>query len=290
MPAPAPAPTQVPAPVPTPAPAPVPAPAPAPPAAPAPPSAASLRAAIGAAVAPFQCAIIGGDVSEQRQVTVSGFVSRDIEPQLRAAVRKAAGTAPVQWDVHSFSGPYCRALEVIRPISPHFGEPAGTVTVSLKGGAAPLHDTSSIVPRITTPGYTSYLQVDYFAGDGSMVHLHPSVEERQIDVQSPDRPLQHLRTTMATAERSFPAHATLTLGDPVTCNCKPTEVGWTVGPPFGTDMIVAIASSAPLFIPARSNSDTVDTYLRALQTAIAEATRKGVRLSANVVGVATVPR
>lgn len=263
-------------------------PAPAP--APAAPSAASLRAAIAAAVEPFRCASIGGDVSEQRQVTISGFIGRDAEPRLRAAVQQAAGTAPVQWNIHTFNGPYCRALNIVRPIGPHFGEPASSVVVGLKGGAAALHDTGSIVPKITAPNYASYLQVDYFAGDGSMVHLHPSAEERQIDIQTADHHSQHLRTSLEAAQRSFPAGATMTLGDPVTCNCKPTEVGWTVGPPFGTDMILAIASSAPLFVPARSNSDTVDTYLRALETAIAEATRKGVRISANVVGVVTVPR
>ncbi len=249
-----------------------------------------MRTAIAAAVEPFRCASIGGDVSEQRQVTVSGFINRDAEAKLRSAVEQAAGNAPVQWNLRVFSGPYCQALDIVRPIGPHFGESGNGVAVSLKGGAVPLHDTNSIVPKITAPGYTSYLQVDYFAGDGSMVHLHPSAEERQIDIQTQDRHLQHLRTSLATAERSFPARATMTLGDPVTCNCKPTEVGWTVGPPFGTDMILAVASSAPLFVPARDNSDTVDTYLRALQAAIADATRKGVRMSANVVGVDTVPR
>jgi hypothetical protein len=249
-----------------------------------------LRAAIATAIEPFKCAIIGGDVSEQRQITVSGFANRDVEPRLRAAVQQAAGNAPIQWNVGTFSGPYCQALDTVRPIGPHFGEPTNGVVVSLKGGGVPLHDTSSIVPKITAPGYASYLQVDYFAGDGSMVHLHPSAEERQIDVLTQDHHSQNLRVTAATAERSFPARATMTLGDPVTCNCKPTEVGWTVGPPFGTDMILAIASSAPLFVPPRGNSDTAETYLRALSAAISSAASRGVRMSASVVRVDTVPR
>jgi len=102
-----------------------------------------LRAAIAAAVEPFRCASIGGDVSEQRQVTISGFIGRDAEPRLRAAVQQTAGTAPVQWNIHTFNGPYCRALNIVRPIGPHFGEPASSVVVGLKGGAAALHDTSS---------------------------------------------------------------------------------------------------------------------------------------------------
>ena len=250
----------------------------------------ALRTAIAAAIEPFNCAMIGGDVSVQRQVTVNGFASRDVEPRLRAAVQQAADGAPVQWNVDTFSGPYCQALDSVRSIGPRFGEPANGVVVGLKGGAAPLHDTGSIVPKVTVPGYASYLQVDYFAGDGSMVHLHPSTEERHIDIQTQDRKVQSLRSTLAEAERSFPARSTITMGDPLTCHCKPEEVGWTVGPPFGTDMILAIASSAPLFVPSRGSTDTVDTYVRALQAAIANAASKGVKMSASVVRVDTGPR
>jgi hypothetical protein len=154
----------------------------------------------------------------------------------------------------------------------------------------PLPDTGSIVPRVTAPSYASFLQVDYFAGDGSMVHLHPSAEERQVDIQTPDRRVQNLRTTMTAAARSFPAGAAVTLGDPVTCHCRAEDVGWTVGPPFGTDMILVIASSAPLFTPPLGNDVAGDAYLSRLKAAIASAAGRGERISANVVRVDTVAR
>ena len=301
QPAPAPAPQPVPVPVPVPppspvippAPAPTPAPAPAP--APSPPpapqsSAAALRAAVAAAIAPFNCALIGGDVTDQGGVVVTGIAGPDVAPRLRAAVQAAAGTAPLTWHVGSFTASYCKVLDTVRPIAAHFGDHPGNLAISLKGGAVPLHDTDSIVPRVTVPPFAAYLQVDYFAGDGSMVHLHPSAEERQIDIQTPDRRVQSLHTTIREAARTFPAGAVVTLGDPVTCRCKPEEVGWTVGPPFGTDMILVIATSAPLFPHPRSNDDTSDAYLRDLKTAIEAARRQGVQIVANAVRVDTEAR
>jgi len=102
--------------------------------------------------------------------------------------------------------------------------------------------------------------------------------------------VQSLHTTIREAARTFPAGAVVTLGDPVTCRCKPEEVGWTVGPPFGTDMILVIATSAPLFPHPRSNDDTSDAYLRDLKTAIEAARRQRVQIVANAVRVDTEAR
>jgi predicted Ser/Thr protein kinase len=289
-PAPSPAPTPAPARVPVPVPAPTPVPAPVQPPAPARPSAAALRSAVAAAIAPFACTMIDGDVSAQGEVVVNGLAGRSVIDGLRSAVQTAAGSAPVQWNVSSFTGPYCAALDTVRPIAPHFGQAGSGLAVALKGGAAAISDTSSIVPRISVPNYASYLQVDYFAGDGSMVHLHPSAEERQLDIQLRDGQPRSQHTTMADASRSFPAGATVTLGDPVTCRCHAEEVGWTVGPPFGTDMILAIASSAPLFTPPLGNDVNGDAYLARLQAAIAAAVKRGEHISASVVRVDTVAR
>ena len=53
---------------------------------------------------------------------------------------------------------------------------------------------------------------------------------------------------------------------------EPVNLGhpsWVIGEPYGTDMIIAVASSEPLFDrPRPRNAETADVYLRDLQAAI----------------------
>ena len=53
------------------------------------------------------------------------------------------------------------------------------------------------------------------------------------------------------------------------------QPGWEVAPPYGTDMIIAVASSQPLFTRPRSgNVELAATYLRDLDAAV-QAIREG---------------
>jgi hypothetical protein len=63
-----------------------------------------------------------------------------------------------------------------------------------------------------------------------------------------------------------------------------------VDAPFGTDMIVAIAASAPLFSSPRPADESVPAYLQALRAALDEAQRKGTKISANAILVQTTER
>ena len=66
---------------------------------------------------------------------------------------------------------------------------------------------------------------------------------------------------------------------------------WTIGEPYGTDMIMAIASSEPLFDrPRPSNAETVSVYLRDLQAAIERARQRGVRLAGAAVTLDALPK
>jgi hypothetical protein len=53
-------------------------------------------------------------------------------------------------------------------------------------------------------------------------------------------------------------------------------------------MVIAVASSEPLFTPAR-NAETADVYLRDLQVAISSAAQRGVRLAGAVTTLETLP-
>ena len=85
-----------------------------------------------------------------------------------------------------------------------------------------------------TPHYESYVNVDYFALDGSVVHLVPSTHER--DNQAPP---------------GFSATVGGT-GD------------WLVDKPFGTEMIVLLITPAPLFDGLRPAAESRAAYLAAV--------------------------
>ncbi len=110
------------------------------------------------------------------------------------------------------------------------------------------------------PEFPAHLTVDYLSHDGSVTHLFPIRADR---------------------DKIFAANSAVTLGDPV------RGVG-DVGPPFGTDMILAVASSVPLFAQRPSDSETVETYLPALRDAIDAALLRNAKLTGRAIVLDTV--
>lgn len=193
-------------------------------------------------------------------MVVSGIVGRNAEPLLRQSVREAlpANTPDDGYALRldAFDGPYCDILDAIRPVA------AQPMTVGLRDGATRLVEDQYIIPRATLPGFQAYTYFDYFSGDGTMAHLQPSP---------------------AFPSKQAAAGSTVTIG-------KAGEGGWQVNPPFGTDMVLAIASSAPLFTPERPQDDSVAAYVAALRASLEAAVKKGVKLSAGVSLVQTVAK
>jgi serine/threonine-protein kinase len=127
-----------------------------------------------------------------------------------------------------------------------------------------LKNYDAIFPILTIPEFPAHIIVDYLSSDGSVTHLFP---------------------TRASPDRVFHANASVPLGD------SAKGVGGGVGPPFGTDMIIAIASSIELFPDYRlvARYNTVETYLPVLQGAIEAARGHGARLAGTALAFETVP-
>jgi serine/threonine-protein kinase len=220
------------------------------------PDPAVLRAGLAALARSAQCALPRIGLADDGGIGVAGLVGAGAPTTaLRDAVQAAAPGAPLAWTATPVDALYCEALDVIRPIA----RPPGTgLDLTLKGGALRLRDLDPIAPILRLPDYAAHLQVDYLSSDGSVAHLYP------------------LR---ASSERAF---------DPYTNLALPVH---EVGPPFGTDLIIAVASSVPLFTPRRlGDDDRVQTYLTALQAAIEAARRRNARVEAKAIALETVPR
>lgn len=217
--------------------------------------AAAVRSAIAAALPGVTCSLAFTSLSDTGAVGVSGIAGAGGPA---SALRQAASGADPHID--TFDGPFCRVLDTLRPFAQRDG--AARLPISLPEGDA-LHDNQILVLGVSMPEFAGHLQVDYIQHDSTVSHQLPSNAY-------PDR-------TYAAGERAEFGRK------------RGSFEGWPVGPPFGTDMIVVISSTAPLFAHARVDGEPLDAYLRDLQAAIGDLRRRGGSLAANAVLVRISP-
>jgi hypothetical protein len=218
-----------------------------------------IRDALAAAILPTTCSLTRASI-DGRTVVISGIAGRSTEAAIRSRARDAvpatAASDAVSWRLDLFDGPYCNVVDILRPLATQ------PVVVGLSLGATRLRKDDDIVPQVVMPDYPAWLQIDYFSSDGGVTHLHP---------------------TPISPPKVQAARATVMFGNTA-------KERWQVDTPFGTDMIVAIVSSAPLFPILRPADETVPTYLQALRMALDDAQRRGSRVSANAVLLQTTER
>lgn len=173
-----------------------------------------------------------------------------------------------RWDVNRVDPVFCPTLNALHRITPAFSASGGSqVALQMAEGKTRLHDGESIRMLLVMPDFPSRLVVDYFACDSAVQHLYPQLANPEVGITA-DRP------------RMFRPGETLNLGHPA----------WMIGGPYGTDMIIAVAASEPLFVRSRSdNAERTDAYLRDLQAAIETLLQRGVRLSAAVIILEALP-
>jgi eukaryotic-like serine/threonine-protein kinase len=220
-----------------------------------------------------RCAIVDGDIGHDGAVTLTGMAGASAANALRQGLAGLTIPGAVQWQVQSVDQSFCQALNVLHPISPSFNPAAPRLGLTLAGGNTRLRDGEHILPQLVMPNFRSHLVLDYIAHDGGVLHLYPQVAD----------PGQSLR---ADPPRTFSPGELVNLGV-----VRPGHPAWEVGPPYGTDMIIAIASSQPLFARSRpSNGEDPTAYLRALETAVAAARARGDQLAGNAITVDTLPK
>lgn len=273
-----PTPVTVPTPVPFPVPAPTPIPPPAPPAIPAPTPVATPVSPIVQAtpalrdiLASMPCAAVYGEAAPNR-LSPRGVAPLETIASLRASFDKTPASSR-SWDVRPFPtlDIYCRLVDTLRPAMRTLGEARGVSAKLLPSGrtrSLQLLDNDPIDFEIEGPEFASTLQVDYIGSDGKVSHYMPRQSNPRFDAR-PLRANQRVRLF----DIAGPGGA------------------FTVGPPFGTDMVVIIASSEPLMLPKASDDDEpVDTYLANLRPALDAAKRRNVRISVEIVPVESIER
>lgn len=221
--------------------APSPAVAPAPITAPTPTvTPAEIEARLGTAIASSSCAMISG-TENAGQYTLDGLVGAAHRAALSGAINTAADGASVQTSLSSFTGPYCGLLDVARHYAPVFAPASSRLDLHLAGHATRLRAGETIAVRLRAPGWANHLELDYVSSNGQVYRI-------------PTKPT-------GTANG-------LTIDD---------QALGQVGPPFGRDMILAIASDTAL--PAMKSQVTSTTGFQPLLKAmLADIRQKGGRV------------
>ncbi len=232
-------------------PAPVLAPAP-PPVPPAPrpaPLPAPDAASIAASLRAMPCSLV--QVTQAGGgLSVAGVASAASAEAMRRNLA-AAGLPPgaTRVALDSFSASYCQLLDIARPFAA-LGEDAPNLAFT---SSNPLREGQGLRFSVTTPPWPARLHVAYVSEAGEVGHI--------VQGGTPQ-----------------PPGTSLGFGD---------GNRWVATAPFGTDMLVVIASEAPLF-QQRRRPEPLEDFDIALAGALRDAQEAG-RVAVRVVLLRTVP-
>jgi len=214
-----------------------PPPANSPPPAPAPPP---TLAAVSTVLAGVPCSALVPAI-DGRVVSVQGYLAHSVGPaRLKTMLAALPGVTRVELTLRDVDDAKCPLMRVLG----RYWVASRTAGVSLRlnpgsgrGGNLAAGDT--LMVDVATPDYQSYVSVDYFVLDGNVVHLLPNAAAR---------------------ENLAPPRYTATIG---------SLGNWVIGPPFGTEMLVLVTTSVPLFEGLRPDAEPGSAYLRALDERLA---------------------
>jgi len=240
------------------------APVPAQPPAPPPMTGEQRDAILQSTLGALPCTLItANDEGDKYQITGLAGAGAP-QAALTAALNSLPAAITTESKVQTIDGPYCDALDAIRPYNAFFARPGVLLNLSLANGVTTLHDGQLITVKEAMPAYSGYLQTDYFSGDGTVFHLYPTPTDRL---------------------RQQPGGSIKTLGDP-----SAGGASWQVSAPYGTDMIMSIVTTSPLFPLPRPQIENADNYLSDLHQALQTAASGGQNLEVDAIQLLTEPK
>jgi hypothetical protein len=108
-------------------------------------------------------------------------------------------------------------------------------------------ENENLIIKFKSPVRSSYVYVDYFSLDGGVLHMLPD----------PNFP-----------NTAVPANHSQSLGDDASAG------QWRIGPPFGVELIIALATSEPLFSTPRPETEQAADYRAVLRKNLKRLVRK----------------
>lgn len=166
---------------------------------------------------------------------VRGYLAGSGVASAKALLGAIPGVQSLNLDVREVGDEKCGAIDLFGPYWLRNQATGTSVSVKTKPARNELVEGDSVVLDVTTPAFDSWVHVDYFSFDGSVLHMLPS---------------PRLRANQA------PPNYSATIG---------SGGNWIVAKPFGTDLIVLLATPAPLFDAMRPEAEAAGDYLQAVE-------------------------
>lgn len=210
----------------------------------------------------FACADLSVAVEPDGRTRVSGFVSLPGDlPRVEREVSAMPGVKAPRFDIGLRVWPHCEVFSILKPYQARNVEKAYGLDVDAPSARdGKLREGDAVRVEVVAPRHDSYIWVDYYTADGSVMHLNPG-----------HAPLQ-LR-----------ASQTLELG-------RDIPSSWLVSPPFGSVLVTVLSAPMPFAEAAdRPPFELASAYLLRLREALA-ASKNSERLIADFVFLETVPR
>ena len=208
------------------------------------PSPALTAAAVEQALASVPCSALIASVRDDA-LEVQGYLPASFgTARVKEMLDGMAGGRTMRLDVQQVSEEKCGAIRLFAPYWKQNRQAGGNASLHVRPRNAALMEGDALVLDLTTPGYDSHVNVDYYAFDGGVVHLVPS---------------PRLRTNQA------PPNYAATIGG---------AGNWVITKPFGTDLIVLLVTPAPLFEGLRPESERAADYLRAVENQLGQMEKK----------------
>ncbi|MBW0449575.1 DUF4384 domain-containing protein [bacterium M00.F.Ca.ET.228.01.1.1] len=215
-----------------------------PPTPPATPKPALTLAAVTPTLAQVPCSALSA-ATQDHTLTVRGYVSQRYGvARLKDDLSALPGVDAVKLDVEPTADDKCATLKALAPYWVQNWQAGHVAGLQVRPPGGRLSEGDSLVVDVSTPGYDSYVNLDYYQLDGNVVHMVPS--PRAKDNQAPP----HYSATVGSA------------GD------------WVISKPFGSEMVVLLITPAPLFDKPRPEAEPRADYLRALDTRLTQIAAK----------------
>jgi serine/threonine protein kinase len=177
--------------------------------------------AIAAALERIPCSALVASV-RGHTLEVHGFLAKEVGiARLTETLGAMSGVATVNLDVQLLDPDKCAVISVFGPYWAAHHRAGGGAAIRLAGSnaaaGAVLFEGDSLMVDVTTPAAESFVAVDYYVLDGSVVHLLPNPQAR---------------------DNRAPSNYTATVG----------SLGeWAIGKPLGTELLVLLTTPVPLF-------------------------------------------
>lgn len=209
------------------------------PAQPAPPT----LAAVTSVLATLPCSALAASIQD-RAVQVRGFVPQHGEAQVNERLATLPGVASTKVDVEHVSSDKCEVLKELGSYWTRNWQAGHIASLTARMPNGVLTEGDPLVVDVRTPGYDSYVNIDYYVLDGSVVHMVPGPRAK---------------------DNQAPSHYSATIG---------SGGDWIISKPFGQELVVLLITPAPLFDTPRPESESRTDYLRALDTRLKQLASK----------------